>query len=186
MEIYKKSNTWNFDPAHSRVGFAVRHMLISKVRGSFTRWSGAVDLDESNLEQSSVRVTLEAASIDTAEPKRDQHLASPDFFDVESYPSITFESNRVNDLGNGALEVVGNLTIKDITREVTLEVTETGRGTDPWGGQRIAFEARMAIDRRDFGLRWNQILEAGGMLVGDKVEIEIEAQAVRAAQLAAA
>jgi polyisoprenoid-binding protein YceI len=105
---------------------------------------------------------------------------------VESHPAIAFTSTRVRDLGNGSLEVVGDLSIKGVTREVTLEVQETGRGMDPWGGERIAFEARVAINRADFGLRWNQVLEAGGVLVGDKVEIELEVQAVRAVSAAAA
>lgn len=186
MELQKNSGSWNFDPSHSQIGFAVRHMLISKVRGAFTKWSGSVDLDESRIEDSFVSVSIDAASVDTSEPKRDEHLRSPDFFDVASHPTITFASTRVNDLGNGSLEVVGDLTIKGVTREATLQVTETGRGTDPWGGQRIGFEAKVTINRRDFGLTWNQALEAGGVLVGDKVEIALDVQAVRAAQAVAA
>lgn len=186
MENTEKTYSWNFDTSHSRVGFAVRHMLISKVRGAFTSWSGTAEIDPANLESSSVTVSIDAASIDTAEPKRDEHLRSADFFDAESFPAITFASTRIRDLGEGKLEVDGELTIKDVTREVTLEVEETGRGMDPWGGERIAFEAKVAISRGDFGLRWNQALETGGVLVGDKIEIGLDVQAVRAASAVAA
>lgn len=186
MKSNEKTAIWNFDPSHSRVGFAVRHMLISKVRGAFNQWSGSVSLDESDVERSSVQVSIDAASIDTGEPKRDQHLRSADFLDAQEHPEITFTSTGVSDLGDGSLKVMGDLTIRGVTREVELTVSETGRGTDPWGGERIAFEARVAINRGDFGLRWNQVLEAGGVLVGDKVEIDLEVQAVRAAVAAAA
>ncbi len=186
MKNTEKSYGWNLDTSHSRVSFAVRHMLISKVRGRFTRWSGIAQIDPSNIEDSSVEVSIEAASIDTAEPKRDEHLRSPDFLDADSFPTITFSSTKVSDLGDGRLAVEGELTIKDVTKTVTLEVEETGRGMDPWGGERIAFEAKVAIKRGDFGLTWNQALETGGVLVGDKVEIGLDVQAVRAANAVAA
>jgi polyisoprenoid-binding protein YceI len=177
---------WNIDTSHSRVGFAVRHMLISKVRGAFTRWSGTLHLHEGDLSASSVEVTIDAASIDTQEPKRDEHLRSPDFFEVERFPELTFRSTGVEDLGDGRLRVTGDLSIHGVTREVVLDAELTGRGTDPWGGTRIAFEARTTINRKDFGLSWNQVLETGGVLVGEKIEIALEVQAVQAAKTAVA
>ena len=175
------SSKWNIDTAHSGVNFSVRHMVVSKVRGRFTKYSGEVALDEEDLTRSVVRATIDAASIDTGTAQRDNHLRSADFFDVEKFPELRFRSTRVEDVGGGRLRVIGELTIRDTTREVALDAESAGRGVDPWGNQRIGFVAKTSIDRKDFGLAWNQLLEAGGVLVGDRVDIELDVQAVHAA-----
>ena len=174
------TTTWNIDASHSTIGFAIRHMVFSKVRGRFLKYTGAIQLDD-DLTAASVDVAIDAASLDTGTAQRDTHLRSADFFDVERFPELRFRSTRVDDLGGGQLRVTGTLTIRDVSREIVLDVESTGRGTDPWGNQRIGFAARTAIDRKDFGLAWNQLLEAGGVLVGDRVEIELDIQAVNAA-----
>ncbi len=171
---------WNIDPAHSGAYFVVRHMVVSKVRGSFTRWGGVITADEASPAQSKVEVRIEAASIDTRDAQRDSHLRSADFFDAERHPEITFRSTRVEPLQGQHFRVTGDLTIRDVTRPVTLEVELLGRGKDPWGGERVGFSAKTSINRGDFGLKWNQPLETGGMLVGEKVEIEIEVEALKA------
>ena len=177
---------WNIDPAHSGAYFVVRHMVLSKVRGAFTRWNGAITVDEQRPENSAVEVRIDASSIDTRDPKRDAHLCSADFFDVERFPEVTFRSTSVATLDRDRLQVVGDLTIHGVTRPVTLEVDILGRGKDPWGGERAGFSAKTTINRSDFGLRWNQTLETGGLLVGEKVEIELDVEAVKAEQPAAA
>ena len=172
---------WNIDSSHSQVEFTVKHMMITKVRGRFADVEGAIMLDESSPENSSVKVEIDAASIDTREEDRDAHLRSGDFLDVEEHPKLTFESKRVEGIeleeGTG-FKVIGDLTIRGTTKEVELDATFEGRGQDPWGNQRVAFSADTTIDRRDFGLTWNQALETGGVLVGHKVQIHLEAQAV--------
>lgn len=170
---------WSFDPVHSSVGFRVRHLVISKVTGRFTQWNGTLELGGADLVDSKVGITIDTSSIDTHEPQRDAHLRSADFFDVERFPTIEFRSRRVEPAGEDRHRIVGDLTIHGVTREVALETEEGGRTRDPWGGERIGFTARTAIDRREFGLTWNQALEAGGFVVGDKVEIEIEIEAVK-------
>jgi polyisoprenoid-binding protein YceI len=171
---------WNIDPSHSGVHFTVRHMVISKVRGSFDRWQGSVDFDAANPAASKVSVRIEAASINTREEKRDQHLRSPDFFDVEKFPALTFESTKVEKLGDAEYRVTGDLTIHGVTRSVTLATEALGGGKDPWGNERLGFAATTTINRKDFGLNWNQVLEAGGVLVGEKIEIALDIQAVKA------
>ena len=171
--------TWTLDPAHSQVEFGVRHMMISTVKGTFTELQGTLELDEDHIGNSSVEVEIDAASIDTRNEDRDQHLRSGDFFDVENHPSLTFRSTRVEKADDG-LRITGDLTIRGETREVTLDAEELGRGTDPWGNPRVAFRAGTKIDRKDFGLTWNQALEAGGVLVGNEVSIELEVQAIPA------
>ena len=179
--------TWNIDGAHSGIHFSIRHMVVSKVRGRFGAFRGSLDLTEGgDLTDTAIDVTIDAASIDTGTAQRDEHLRSADFFDVERFPALRYVGKRVEKLAGDRYRVLGDLTIRDVTREVALEVEYGGRGTDPWGNQRLAFEARTSIDRKDFGLRWNQVLEAGGVLVGDKVEIELEIQAVQAAASKAA
>src|SRR5262245_13740799 len=170
---------WSFDPVHSTVGFRVRHLVISKVTGRFPRWTGTLELGGVDLADSKVDITIDASSIDTHEPQRDAHLRSADFFDAERFPTIEFRSRRVESAGEDRYRIVGDLTIHGVTREVVLEAEEGGRARDPWGGERVGFTARTAIDRREFGLTWNQALEAGGVVVGDKVEIEIEIEAVK-------
>jgi len=177
---------WTVDPTHSGVSFTVRHMVFSKVRGRFARYEAALHLDETDLTRSSVEVTIEAASIDTGVADRDTHLRSADFFDVEKFPALRFRSTKVEKLGQDRYAVTGALTVRTVTRRVVPKVAEGGRGTDHRGHQRAGFTASTSFDRKDFGLKWNQLLEAGGVLVGERVDIEIELQAVRAAAQKAA
>lgn len=170
---------WTLDTAHSEIGFGVRHMMISTVRGKFTDFEGSIHLDEETIQNSSVEVEIDASSIDSANEDRDTHLRSADFLDVEQFPTLRFESRTVEE-ADGGLRVTGDLTIKDVTREVVLEAEELGRGTDPWGNPRVAFRAETTIDRKAFGLTWNQALETGGVLVGNDVKISLEVQAVPA------
>jgi polyisoprenoid-binding protein YceI len=174
------TTTWNIDASHSTIGFSIRHMVFSKVRGRFLKHTGAVQLAD-DATQSWVEVAIDAASIDTGTAQRDTHLRSADFFDVERFPELRFRSTRVEELGGDRLRVIGDLTIRDVTRAVTLDVEPAGRGMDPWGNERIGFVAKTSIDRKDFGLQWNQVLEAGGVLVGDRVDIELDIQAVNTA-----
>lgn len=176
------SANWNIDTAHSAIHFTVRHMVIAKVRGSFRKYSGTVSLNEQDITTSSVSVHIDAASIDTGVEQRDNHLRSADFFDVEKFPAITFQSTKVEKSSGDGLRVTGNLTMHGATREVVLEAEQLGLGKDPSGNVKAAFEAKTSIDRRDFGLKWNQALETGGVLVGEKVEISLEIQAVQAQQ----
>lgn len=171
---------WNIDSSHSGVHFSVRHMVVSKVRGRFAKYTGAVHLDD-DLATSRVEVAIDATSIDTGTADRDAHLRSADFFDAEKFPSITFRSTRVERKDHETFRVFGHLTIRDVTREIVLEATYGGRSKDPWGNERAGFEAKTSLDRKDFGLTWNQVLEVGGVLVGDRIEIEIEVEVVKAA-----
>jgi polyisoprenoid-binding protein YceI len=176
------STTWTIDPSHTTVGFSARHMMITKVRGRFTDVEGTITTDAEEPEDSGVRVDIAAPSIETGVEDRDDHLRSADFLDVDEHPRMTFRSTRVKGFApepGTEFEVVGDLTIAGTTREVTLDATFQGSGEDPWGGQRAAFAATTTIDRRDFGLTWNQALETGGVLVGHDVKIDLEVQAVR-------
>ncbi len=173
--------TWQIDPAHTDVSFSVKHLMISTVRGRFGAVRGTIVLDEADVSRSSVEVEIDAAGIDTREEKRDAHLRSPEFFDVEKYPVIRFRSRRVERLGTNRVRVTGDLTIRDVTKEITIDGTDEGRGRDPWGGDRAAFSATATIDRREFGLTWNQALEAGGVLVGNDIKLSFDVQAVKAA-----
>jgi polyisoprenoid-binding protein YceI len=170
---------WVLDASHSHVSFSVRHMMISNVRGEFGKASGEATYDADRPEQSQINVSIDVASINTREEKRDAHLRSPDFFDVANHPTMTFASKAVQRKGD-ALEVVGDLTIRGTTREVKLAVDEiTGEHSDPWGNQRVGASARTKIRRSDFGMRWNAALEAGGVLVGDEVTIQLEVELIR-------
>ena len=169
--------TWAIDSSHSVVELAVKHMMFSTVKGRFASVSGTIVLDETNLAASSVTAEIEATSIDTGEPQRDGHLRSADFLDVESFPTITFRSTDIVPQGRGRFIVVGDLTIRGVTQEVSLEAELVGKGADPWGGQRAGFAATTAINRKEFGLTWNQALETGGVLVSDQVKINLEIQA---------
>ena len=173
-------NTWNVDTAHTGINFSVRHMVVSKVRGHFAKYSGVLQLDENDVTRSSVQVKIDAASIDTGVADRDQHLRSADFFDVASFPYLQFRSKSIVRIDDARFYLVGDLTIRDVTREVRIEVEYGGRAKDPWGNERAGFAAKVSLDRKDFGLKWNQALEAGGVLVGDRVDIDIELEAVRA------
>ena len=179
------TTTYQIDTTHSSIEFSIRHLMIAKVRGRFTQFTGTVELDEPDLARSTVKAEIQAASITTANDQRDTHLRSPDFFDVEKFPVLTFESKRIEQRGDD-LVMTGALTIHGVTKDVTLAVENLGTATDPWGNSRIAFAARGSLDRKEFGLGWNQVLEAGGFLVGDKVELSLDVQAVRAAASAAA
>jgi polyisoprenoid-binding protein YceI len=170
---------WGFDLAHSNIQFTARHMVISKVRGVFSRWNGALDYDEKDPTASSVSVRIEAASLDTHEEKRDAHLRSADFFEVDRFPEITFQSRRVERHAE-ALRITGDLTLHGVTREVVLDGEYLGAAKDPWGHQRIGFSAKASINRKDFGLTWNQALETGGLLVGEKIDIAIDVEAIAA------
>jgi polyisoprenoid-binding protein YceI len=167
---------WKLDPTHTHVEFAVRHLMISKVKGHFSEVEGTLRTRGEDLAKAQLHVEIGAASVDTRVEQRDDHLRSPDFLDAERFPSLTFKSTGVSRTGKDRLSVTGDLTIRDVTREVTLDVTEHGTVRDPWGGDRAGFAARAEIDRKDFGLTWNQALEAGGFLVGDTVEILLEAE----------
>jgi polyisoprenoid-binding protein YceI len=173
--------TYQIDPAHSAAHFSVRHMMISNVRGEFTKVSGTVKIDAENPQNSSVEALIDTASINTNEAQRDAHLKSADFFDVEKYPEIAFRSKAVR-AEDGELKVKGDLTIHGVTREVTLNVEgPTPEAKDPWGNQRIGVTATTKINRKDFGLGWNVALEAGGVLVGEDIKISIDLEAVRQA-----
>ncbi len=177
-----RTSTWEIDPAHSHIGFEVSHMMFAKVRGSFEEFEAtltpAAGEGEDGLEPR-VEASIDAASIDTGNAQRDEHLRSGDFFDVERFPKITFKSRSVRRRGDDELVVTGDLTIRDVTREIELAVTENGTGLDPWGNERAGFSATATLDRRDFDLTWNQALETGGILVGNDVKISLEVQAVR-------
>jgi polyisoprenoid-binding protein YceI len=171
------AQTFSIDKTHSDLLFQVRH-LVTRVRGRFTDFSGTVAFDAIDPSDSSVSVAINAASIDTGTPDRDAHLRSADFFDVEKYPTLTFVSSRIERESDEAFAVSGTLTIHGVSREVTLPVTYLGRTTDPWGNDRIGFEAETTINRKDFGLGWNALLEAGGFVIGDDVKITLSVQAV--------
>jgi polyisoprenoid-binding protein YceI len=171
------TSTWAIDPAHSVVELAVKHMMFSTVKGRFASVAGTIVLNDADLSASSVTAEIDAASIDTGEAQRDSHLRSGDFLDVEAYPTITFRSTGVVPRGRDRFVLVGDLTIRGITQEVTLDAELVGKGADPWGGQRAGFAASTAINRKEFGLTWNQALEAGGVLVSDQVKINLEIQA---------
>jgi polyisoprenoid-binding protein YceI len=170
---------WAFDVVHSSINFTVRHMVVSKVRGRFTKWDGVLAMDEQNPGDGRVEVVIDAASIDTGVAQRDAHLRSADFFDVERFPTITFKSTRVEQVGAGALRVAGDLTMHGVTRPVVLDVDYAGSAKDPWGGVRAGFSARVSLDRKEFGLTYNQLLETGSVMVGEMVEIAIEAEMVK-------
>jgi polyisoprenoid-binding protein YceI len=175
-----KGTTWKIDPVHSNVEFAVKHLMISTVKGSFTDVEGEIVIVDGDPARSSVTATLKAASIDTRTGQRDDHLRSADFLDAANFPEITFKSTRISG-DKSEFKVVGDLTIRGVTRPVTLDVTNEGAGKDPWGGDRVAFSATTKLDRRDFGLTWNQAIEAGGVLVGNDVKISVDVQAVKQA-----
>ncbi len=170
--------TFAIDASHTEVGFSVRHLMVSKTKGRFSGVSGAVVVAEDPA-QSSVEVEIDMASVDTRDETRDGHLRSPDFFDVEQHPTMTYRSTKVTSLGHDRWAVEGDLTVRGITRPVPLDVTFEGVARDPWGGERIGFTARGELDREEFGLTWNQALETGGVVVGKAVKLEIEAEAVR-------
>jgi polyisoprenoid-binding protein YceI len=179
------ATTWQIDTIHSGIGFSVRHLIVSKVRGRFTKWSGTLDIDEQNPQASRVNVRIDAASIDTNEPQRDAHLRSADFLDTEHFPEITFASTRVERLSDEELRITGDLTIRGITQSVVLEVEQGGQIKDPWGNDRRGFAGKTTIDRKAFNVSFNQVLDTGGLALGEKVEITLELEAFKPATVAA-
>jgi polyisoprenoid-binding protein YceI len=170
---------WDIDPTHASASFRVRHLMVSHVRGQLGPVSGTVWLDARDPSRSRVRASIDPRGVDTREPKRDEHLRSADFFDVDRYPEVTFESTRVEPQSDGSLQVTGDLTIRDVTRSVLLEVDPIPAAIkDPWGNTKRGATARATLDRKDFGLTWNMALEAGGVVVGDRVAVEIEIELV--------
>ena len=173
--------SWQIDTAHSQIQFTVRHLMISKVRGSFEKFSGTVALDESAPANTTVDVQIETGSVYTREPQRDGHLRSPDFFNSEAFPLMTFKSKRVDVVDGHHAKLIGDLTIRDVTREVTLDAEYLGQAKSPWGTTSAGFTATTKINRKDWNLTWNQALETGGVLVGEEVEISIELELVKQA-----
>ena len=173
--------TWNIDTSHSEVTFAVRHMMISTVRGKFNTFGGTIDFNESDPTLSTIAVSIDVASVDTRDEKRDGHLKSGDFFDAEKYPTLTFTSTKVEKLSDKRARVTGDLTIKDVTRSVVLDVDYAGQARSPWGTTSAGFSASTKINRKDFGLTWNAALETGGVLVSEKATLEFEISAIKAA-----
>jgi polyisoprenoid-binding protein YceI len=174
------AGTFKIDVSHTHIGFVVRHMMVSKVRGRFTSFSGEVVIADDPL-KSSVEVSIDTSSIDTNDENRDNHLRSGDFFEIEKHPTITFKSTGIAPSGGGSFGLLGDLTISGVTKQVTLDVDEEGIVQDPYGNQRIGFSASTEIDREEFGLTYNAALEAGGVVVGKKIKLEIEVEAIRQA-----
>jgi polyisoprenoid-binding protein YceI len=173
--------TWTIDPDHSNVGFKIRHLMVSNVKGSFDKYTGKVELDEKDITKSKVDVSIETASINTNVQKRDEHLRSADFFDVAKYPAMTFVSKKVAKAGKDKLKVTGDLTLHGITKEVVLTVDGPSKESkDPWGNIRKGATATTTINRKDFGLTWNKALETGGVVVGEEVNIIIEIEMIKA------
>ena len=173
--------TWNLDLSHSSVEFAVKHMVISSTKGRFAKYEVDANVDEQNLANSSATVRIDAASVDSRDEKRDAHLRSADFFDAENHPYITFTTKRLEPKGGDDYKLIGDLTIRGITKEIALDGEVTGPVKDPWGGTRYGISAQGKVNRKDFGLTWNGVLEAGGLLVGDDVKLSIETELVKAA-----
>ena len=171
------ATTYVIEKAHSEVFFQVRH-LVTKVRGRFSDFEGTIKMDEENPGLSSVNFSIKAASVDTNVADRDTHLRSGDFFAADEHPNLTFASKRVAKKGGDSFDVVGDLTIRGTTKEITLPVTFLGKAKDPWGQNKVGFEAETSLNRKDFGLNWNAALETGGLLVGDEVKVNLSIQAI--------
>jgi polyisoprenoid-binding protein YceI len=169
--------SWNVDNAHTSLEFSARHMMVSTVKGHFKDFAGEVELDPSDLTRSKARAEIQAASLDTREEKRDAHLRSADFFDVEKFPVITYQSGKIESRGENRFRVQGDLTIKGVTRPIELDVEFLGMSTSPYGFRVAGFEASASLSRKDFDLNWNMALETGGFLVGDEIKIRIDAEA---------
>ena len=175
------SGTWAIDPAHTRIGFVARHAMVTKVRGSFNEFEGTAVVDGADLTASSVTLTIEAASIDTRNAQRDGHLRSNDFLALEEFPQITFVGTGVATTGASSFDLTGDLTIKGVTRSVTVPFEFEGAATDPFGNLRAGFEGSVTINRKDYGITWNAALETGGVLVSDKIVLEFEVSAIKTA-----
>jgi polyisoprenoid-binding protein YceI len=181
MTATASTRTYAIDSTHSSVHFSVRHLMISKVRGTFDKLSGTITLGDAGHTPTAIDVSIDASSINTREPQRDGHLRSPDFLDVEKYPSITFKSTSITPKGSADFAVTGQLEIHGTAREITFDASVSGAGKDPWGNDRVAFEATAKINRKDFGMVWNQALETGGVAVGEELDITIDVEAIPAA-----
>ena len=175
------ADAYQFDKAHTSIGFQVRH-IFTMVGGKFLDFSGTIQIDRAKPESSTVELTIQAASINTNEPKRDEHLKSPDFFDAAKYPTIAFKSTSVKAAGNNVYQVTGDFTLRGVTKTITLPVTLVGEGKDPWGNEKAGFELSTTLNRQDYGMTWNKTLDQGGVLVGDevKVQVSVEANKVKA------
>ena len=177
------AETYSFDKAHTTVGFQVRH-IVTNVGGKFNDFTGTIQVDRAKPESSSVEFTIQAASINTNEPKRDEHLRSADFFDVATHPTVTFKSTSIKANGKDSWLVTGDLTMRGVTKQVTLPVTFLGEGKDPWGNEKMGFETAITVNRKDYGINWNKALDQGGLLVGDEVKVEISVEANKLKQTA--
>ncbi|UOQ90946.1 YceI family protein [Agromyces endophyticus] len=175
------SGDWDIDPAHSRIGFSAKHAMVANVRGAFNDVAGHLHVDFDDPAKSTAEIVLKTASIDTRNAQRDEHLRSADFFDVEQWPEITFTSDRIEEVADNALVVSGELTIRDVTKPITIPIEFTGAHTDAAGELRAGFEGTRRIDRREFGLEWNVALDTGGWLVSEKITLEFEISAVKRA-----
>jgi polyisoprenoid-binding protein YceI len=173
------AGTYTLDPTHTRIGFVARHAMVTKVRGSFNEFEGTATVDGNNPANSSVRLTIDAASIDTRNAQRDEHLRTNDFLALEQYPQITFVSSDIRQVDETTFEVSGDLTIKDVTNRITVPFEFEGASQDPFGNQRIGFDGSVTISRKDYGITWNAALETGGVLVSDKIVLEFEVSAVK-------
>jgi len=170
---------WRFDPTHTRIGFSTRHAMVTKVRGAFNDFDGLITVDPENPERSKVELTVKVASIDTRNADRDQHLRTNDFFDAPQFPEITFVSSRVDQVDEGHFIVSGDVTIRGVTKEISIPIDFIGVERDPMGNLRAGFEGSRRIDRQDFGLKWNTALDSGGVLVSDKITLEFEVSAIK-------
>jgi polyisoprenoid-binding protein YceI len=178
-DLAKLTGNYTLDASHTRIGFVARHAMVTKVRGAFNEFEGSAYLDGDNPANSSAKVTIKAASIDTRNGQRDDHLRSNDFLAMEQYPEITFVSTSVRQTGDDSFEVTGDLTIKGVTNPVTVPFTYEGSATDPFGNLRVGFEGAVTINRKDYGVTWNAALETGGVLVSEKITLEFEVSAIK-------
>lgn len=173
------SGDWDFDPAHTRIGFSAKHAMVANVRGAFNEVTGTLHVDFDDTTKSTAEVRLKVASVDTRNTQRDDHLRSADFFDAEQWPEIVFRSTRIEEVGENALVISGDLTIRDITKPITIPIEFTGVQTDAFGAVRAGFEGTRRIDRREYGLEWNMLLDSGGFLVSEKITLEFEISAIK-------
>lgn len=173
------TGSYTIDPSHSRVGFVARHAMVTKVRGQFNDFAGTFTINADNPSASSAKVTIQAGSVDTRSEDRDGHLRSDDFFAPDKYPEITFVSTGIEQVSDSEYKLTGDLTIRDVTKPVTLDVEFDGTATDPWGNTRVGFEGKTSVNRRDWGLDWNTPLDSGGVLVSEKITLEFEVSATR-------
>lgn len=179
MDYSTATGTWKLDPTHTTLGFSARHAMVTKVRGRFSEFEGDINIDGNDPSATRINVNITAASVTTDSDDRDAHLRSGDFLDTEKYPNLTFTSTNIVEKGDGKFALTGNLTIKDVTHPITLDVEYVGVSPDPWGGTRIGFEASTELSRKDYGLTFNVPLDGGGVLVSDKVRLELDVEAVK-------